>query len=137
MTQNAKSLAELGLTALGGPMRAVTGLAIDSRKVGPGTLFAALPGTQVHGARFVAGAIADGAVAILTDREGAEIAAEALSGSNVALIVAEDARATLAHAAALWFGPGPRPSSPSPAPTARPPSRASPARSGNGWATGR
>jgi UDP-N-acetylmuramoyl-L-alanyl-D-glutamate--2,6-diaminopimelate ligase len=73
----------------------------------PGTLFAALPGTQVHGARFIAGAIADGAVAILTDREGAEIAAEALSGSNVALIVAEDARATLAHAAALWFGPGP------------------------------
>jgi UDP-N-acetylmuramoyl-L-alanyl-D-glutamate--2,6-diaminopimelate ligase len=46
----------------------------------PGTLFAALPGTQVHGARFIAGAIADGAAAILTDREGAEIAAEALSG---------------------------------------------------------
>jgi UDP-N-acetylmuramoyl-L-alanyl-D-glutamate--2,6-diaminopimelate ligase len=107
MTQNAKSLAELGLTALAGADASVTGLAIDSRKVRPGTLFAALPGTQVHGARFVAGAIEDGAVAILTDRAGAEIAADALSGSNVALIVAEDARATLAHAAALWFGPGP------------------------------
>jgi UDP-N-acetylmuramoyl-L-alanyl-D-glutamate--2,6-diaminopimelate ligase len=107
MTQNAKSLAELGLTALGGADARVTGIAIDSRRVEPGTLFAALPGTQVHGARFIEGAIADGAVAILTDREGAEIAAEALADANVALIVAEDARATLAHAAALWYGPGP------------------------------
>jgi UDP-N-acetylmuramoyl-L-alanyl-D-glutamate--2,6-diaminopimelate ligase len=72
MTQNAKSLAELGLTALGGADARVTGIAIDSRKVDPGTLFAALPGTQVHGARFIEGAIADGAVAILTDREGAD-----------------------------------------------------------------
>jgi UDP-N-acetylmuramoyl-L-alanyl-D-glutamate--2,6-diaminopimelate ligase len=107
MTRNAKSLAELGLRAQGGADATVTGLAIDSRKVGQGTLFAALPGTQVHGARFVAGAIEDGAVAILTDREGAEIAAGMLAGTNVALIVAEDARTTLAHAAALWFGPGP------------------------------
>jgi UDP-N-acetylmuramoyl-L-alanyl-D-glutamate--2,6-diaminopimelate ligase len=107
MTSKGKSLAELGLTAQGGAEARVTGVAIDSRKVRTGTLFAALPGTQVHGARFVGGAIADGAAAILTDREGAALAAEALSGADVALIVAEDARATLAHAAALWFGPGP------------------------------
>jgi UDP-N-acetylmuramoyl-L-alanyl-D-glutamate--2,6-diaminopimelate ligase len=107
MTSKGKSLAELGLTAQGGAEARVTGVAIDSRKVRTGTLFAALPGTQVHGARFVGGAIADGAAAILTDREGAALAAEALSGADVAVIVAEDARATLAHAAALWFGPGP------------------------------
>jgi UDP-N-acetylmuramoyl-L-alanyl-D-glutamate--2,6-diaminopimelate ligase len=91
----------------GGADIAVTGLAIDSRKVQPGTLFAALPGTQVHGARFIESALADGAAAILTDREGAALAADALKGADAALIVAEDARATLAHAAALWFGPGP------------------------------
>jgi UDP-N-acetylmuramoyl-L-alanyl-D-glutamate--2,6-diaminopimelate ligase len=107
MTQTTKSLAELGLTAVGGADATVTGLAIDSRKVDPGTLFAALPGTQVHGARFIAGAIADGAAAILTDREGADLATDALAASNIPLVIAQDARATLAHAAALWFGPGP------------------------------
>jgi len=63
MTRTAKSLAELGLTAQGGAEARVTHIAIDSRKVGPGTLFAALPGTQVHGARFVETALAEGAVA--------------------------------------------------------------------------
>ena len=73
----------------------------------PARFFAALPGTQVHGARFVETALAEGAVAILTDREGAAMASGALAGTQAALIVTEDARATLAHAAALWFGPGP------------------------------
>lgn len=107
MTQKPKSLAELGLTAQGGAEVEVTGLAIDSRKVGHGTLFAALPGTQVHGARFIEGALSDGATAILTDREGAALAADALAQTNAALIIAEDAKTTLAHTAALWFGPGP------------------------------
>jgi UDP-N-acetylmuramoyl-L-alanyl-D-glutamate--2,6-diaminopimelate ligase len=107
MTTAGKTLSQLGLPVQGGADIAVTGLAIDSRRVEPGTLFAALPGTQVHGARFVESALADGAAAILTDREGAALAADALKGTDAALIVAEDARATLAHAAALWFGPGP------------------------------
>jgi UDP-N-acetylmuramoyl-L-alanyl-D-glutamate--2,6-diaminopimelate ligase len=55
----------------------------------------------------VAGAIEDGAVAILTDREGAEIAADALSGLERRPDRRRGRRATLAHAAALWFGPGP------------------------------
>ncbi|MDG4647697.1 UDP-N-acetylmuramoyl-L-alanyl-D-glutamate--2,6-diaminopimelate ligase [Roseibacterium sp. SDUM158017] len=107
MTTAGRTLSQLGLPVQGGADVPVTGLAIDSRKVGQGTLFAALPGTRVHGARFIAGALEDGAAAILTDREGAALAADALQGSGAALIVAEDARATLAHAAALWFGPGP------------------------------
>jgi UDP-N-acetylmuramoyl-L-alanyl-D-glutamate--2,6-diaminopimelate ligase len=48
-----------------------------------------------------------GAAAVLTDAEGARIAAEALAGSGVALVVAEDARAALSGAAALWFGAQP------------------------------
>ena len=47
----------------------VTGLASDSRKVQPGYLFAALPGTETDGCRFIADAVSRGAVAILASPE--------------------------------------------------------------------
>lgn len=99
-----KTLAELGLTAQGGRQAEVTGLAVDSRGVKRGYLFAALPGTRVHGGDFIATALSMGAGAILTDAQGARLAADALSTSDAALIVAEDPREALAYAAALWFG---------------------------------
>ena len=102
-----KSLAQLGLTARGGRDVALTGLAVDSRDLRPGYLFAALPGTKVHGATFVATALEMGATAILTDPEGAQIAAPVLATQDAALVVAEDPRATLYAAAALWFGAQP------------------------------
>jgi len=102
-----KSLAELGLTAQGGREARVTGLSVDSRQVKPGHLFAALPGTKVHGGEFIQFALRMGAAAILTDAEGARIARADLTASDVALIVAEDPRQTLAFAAALWFGAQP------------------------------
>ena len=102
-----KSLAQLGLTARGGRDVALTGLAVDSRDLRPGYLFAALPGTKVHGATFVATALEMGATAILTDPEGAQIAAPVLATQDAALVVAEDPRATLSAAAALWFGAQP------------------------------
>lgn len=43
----------------------VTGVTADSRQVAPGYLFAALPGTQVDGRRFIADAVARGAAAVL------------------------------------------------------------------------
>lgn len=51
--------------------RIIKGLAVDSRKVAPGFLFAALPGTHADGRKFVAQAVKAGAVAILApeDRE--------------------------------------------------------------------
>jgi UDP-N-acetylmuramoyl-L-alanyl-D-glutamate--2,6-diaminopimelate ligase len=70
-------------------------------------LFAALPGTATHGARFIPAALEQGAVAVLTDATGARMAAEALAETDVALVVAEDPRAALAWAAALWFGAQP------------------------------
>ena len=100
-------LAELGLTARGGLDPVIEALAIDSREVRPGTLFAALPGSRVHGAEFITYALRMQAAAILTDAEGAAIAADALAGTQAALVVAEDARAALARAAALWFGAQP------------------------------
>ncbi|WP_093359775.1 UDP-N-acetylmuramoyl-L-alanyl-D-glutamate--2,6-diaminopimelate ligase [Tropicimonas isoalkanivorans] len=98
-----KSLAGLGLTAQGGAEARVTGLSVDSRTVKPGHLFAGLPGTRVHGGEFIQYALRMGAGAILTDAEGARIAAEELAGNPAALIVVEEPRAALAYAAALWF----------------------------------
>ena len=102
-----KSLAELGLTAQGGRQARITGLAVDSREVKDGYLFAALPGSRVHGGEFIQYALRMGAGAILTDAEGARIAAGALDASSAALIVAEDPRQVLAYTCALWFGQQP------------------------------
>lgn len=101
--QGTKTLSQLGLRARDGRDHEVTGLSLDSRSVKPGHLFAALPGSAVHGAEFIPYALRMGASAVLTDRAGAEMAAAALSGWSGAVIVAQDARAALAGAAALWF----------------------------------
>lgn len=101
------TLAALGLHAQGGREATVTDITTDSRAVMPGALFAALPGSNVHGAKFIPTALAQGAVAILTDAEGARIVAAELADSDVALIVAEDPRQALALTASIWFGPHP------------------------------
>ena len=103
-----KSLAELGLTAQGGREAQISGLAVDSREVKPGYLFAALPGAQVHGGEFIQYALRMQAAAILTDAEGAKIAADELAAADVALIVAQDPRQALAQTSSLWFGAHPR-----------------------------
>ena len=101
--QQTRTLADLGLTAQHGAQAQITGLAVDSRQVKDGTLFAALPGSRVHGGEFIQYALRMGASAILTDVEGARIAAEVLATSDAALIVTQDPRSALAYAAALWF----------------------------------
>ncbi|MEM8538610.1 MAG: Mur ligase domain-containing protein, partial [Pseudomonadota bacterium] len=83
-----KSLAELGLTAQGGREAQITGLAVDSRDVKPGFLFAALPGARLHGGEFIQYALRMQAAAILTDAKGADIAARELAASDAALIIA-------------------------------------------------
>jgi UDP-N-acetylmuramoyl-L-alanyl-D-glutamate--2,6-diaminopimelate ligase len=97
------TLAEIGLSALGGREARVTGLSLDSRRVGPGDLFAALPGASRHGAAHAAEAVARGAVAVLTDAEGLRL----MGDPGVAVVLAEDARQVFARVCALWFGPGP------------------------------
>jgi UDP-N-acetylmuramoyl-L-alanyl-D-glutamate--2,6-diaminopimelate ligase len=104
VTAATRSLAELGLHAQGGRETVVTGLSCDNRGLAPGNLFAALPGSRVHGAAYVQAALARGAAAVLTDRDGAALAEAALQETDVPLVVAEDPRQTLAFAAALWFG---------------------------------
>jgi UDP-N-acetylmuramoyl-L-alanyl-D-glutamate--2,6-diaminopimelate ligase len=107
MAARAIRVSDLGLTARAGRDPALSGLTVDSRAVRAGMLFAALPGTSVHGATFIPAALDQGAAAILTDAAGARMAAEIMADSDVALVVAEDPRAALACAAALWFGAQP------------------------------
>ncbi len=108
MGARSKKLSQLALTARGGANPDITGLAVDSREVKDGFLFAALPGTRVHGGDFIQFALRMGAAGILTDARGAEIAASELAASDAALIVVEDPRQALAGAAALWFGAQPQ-----------------------------
>jgi len=52
---------------------AVTGISSSSSDIEPGDLFCAFAGAKVHGATFAKDAITSGAVAILTDAEGAAL----------------------------------------------------------------
>ncbi|WP_240771092.1 UDP-N-acetylmuramoyl-L-alanyl-D-glutamate--2,6-diaminopimelate ligase [Nocardioides sp. GY 10113] len=81
---------------------AVTGVCLDSRRVLPGDLYAALPGATVHGARFVPQAAAAGAVAVLTDPDGLPAARDA--GLPV-VVVAEPRRVLGAVAAGVYGRP--------------------------------
>ncbi|WBU53716.1 UDP-N-acetylmuramoyl-L-alanyl-D-glutamate--2,6-diaminopimelate ligase [Paracoccus sp. SCSIO 75233] len=104
MSDGVKRLSRLGLNAIGGRDPEITGISVDSRTVKPGHLFAALPGSTIHGGEFIQYALRMDAGAVLTDAAGAALAAEELRGWDGALVVSEDPRAALAGAAALWFG---------------------------------
>ena len=86
----------------------IAGLCVDSRDTKPGFLFAALPGSAMHGAEFIQFALRMDAVAILTDPEGAQIAAEELAASDAELIVVDHPRRSLALAAAKFFSAQPK-----------------------------
>jgi UDP-N-acetylmuramoyl-L-alanyl-D-glutamate--2,6-diaminopimelate ligase len=104
MGSKTRTLSQLGLMAKGGANPPITGLSVDSRTVKQGHLFAAMPGTRFHGGEFIEYALRMGAAAILTDAEGARIAADELSAAQAALVVSDRPRETLARTAALWFG---------------------------------
>jgi UDP-N-acetylmuramoyl-L-alanyl-D-glutamate--2,6-diaminopimelate ligase len=78
----------------------VTGACLDSRAVRPGDLYAALPGARTHGARFTGAAAGSGAVAVLTDRDGAALAA----GAGLPVLVVPDPRGVLGAVAAYVQG---------------------------------
>ncbi|MCV0403680.1 MAG: UDP-N-acetylmuramoyl-L-alanyl-D-glutamate--2,6-diaminopimelate ligase [Chloroflexi bacterium] len=81
---------------VGIPVGEVRGLAYDSRRVGPGTLFFAVPGVHVDGHDFVADAVAAGALAVVVEHE--------VDGVAVPQLVVDRARRALADAADAWFG---------------------------------
>ena len=77
----------------------VTGVTISSRAVEDGDLYVALPGRNVHGARFAVEAVEGGAVAVLTDPVGLAAAAEA----GVPVLVTAEPRAALGAVAAFVY----------------------------------
>ncbi|BCY06620.1 UDP-N-acetylmuramoyl-L-alanyl-D-glutamate--2,6-diaminopimelate ligase [Actinoplanes sp. L3-i22] len=93
-------LAQLLEATLHGGDIAVTGVTHSSGAVRPGDLYAALPGANRHGAEFVADAARLGAVAVLTNPDGRDLALAA----GLPVLVAEDPRAVLGAAAAAIYG---------------------------------
>jgi UDP-N-acetylmuramoyl-L-alanyl-D-glutamate--2,6-diaminopimelate ligase len=77
----------------------VSGLTSDSRNVRPGFVFAAIAGSKADGARFIADAVAKGAVAILASQD-----AEATSAGDVPVVRSTEPRRALALMAARFFG---------------------------------
>ncbi|MEM8647249.1 MAG: UDP-N-acetylmuramoyl-L-alanyl-D-glutamate--2,6-diaminopimelate ligase [Pseudomonadota bacterium] len=71
----------------------IGGITCDSREVQPGYLFAALPGVNVDGAKFIPSALEKGAAAILTREQG----------SDDRFVQADNPRQVLAHAAARFY----------------------------------
>jgi len=77
----------------------IAGVTADSRKVRPGFLFAALPGSKVDGAEFAARAVAAGAAAVIADRD---------LGLSVPTVATPDPRRAYALAAANFWGRQPQ-----------------------------
>jgi UDP-N-acetylmuramoyl-L-alanyl-D-glutamate--2,6-diaminopimelate ligase len=91
---------ERGSGSSPGELRRVTGITHDSRRVRPGDLYAALPGSLHHGARFSAQAAAAGAVAVLTDPAGRDRGA----ATGLPVFVLADPRSRLGDVAAWVYG---------------------------------
>ena len=80
----------------------IQALTADSRSVGPGMLFAALPGIKSDGAKFIPQAVEAGAAAILTGRQS-------LPGEyTIPIIRVDDPRRALAFMSARYFARQPR-----------------------------
>jgi UDP-N-acetylmuramoyl-L-alanyl-D-glutamate--2,6-diaminopimelate ligase len=80
----------------------IEGLTSDSRAVKPGDLFAALPGGQQDGRKFIADAIAKGAVAVLAPQ------GTVLADERAVLVTDDNPRRRFALMAALFYGRQPR-----------------------------
>jgi UDP-N-acetylmuramoyl-L-alanyl-D-glutamate--2,6-diaminopimelate ligase len=74
----------------------VTGVTLDSRRVEPGSLFAAIPGQHVDGHDFAPAAVEGGAAGLIVERP--------LPGVAAPQLVVDAARLALASAAAWWYG---------------------------------
>jgi len=74
----------------------ITGVALDSRVVQPGSLFVALPGGKVDGHRYIPSAVDRGAAAV--------VGTQPLEGLTVPYIRVPDGRLALAHLSAAFYG---------------------------------
>lgn len=96
---------EIALTVSDTDRLEITGLAADSRKVEPGFLFAALPGSRADGVNFVGDAVRRGAAAVLAPKAAEASLRLALDQAPpVALILDPNPRRLFALMAARFFG---------------------------------
>lgn len=79
--------------------RSITGISLSTQRIQPGDLYAALPGTRVHGATFAAEALSAGAVGVLTDTDGAR-----LLPPGAAVLIVDEPRSVLGRLAARIYG---------------------------------
>lgn len=77
----------------------ITHMTIDSRQVGPGSLFVALRGAQTDGHRFIETAVERGASAVLVDADRAED----FASLSIPIIVATHTRAVLGDVARAFY----------------------------------
>jgi len=92
----------------------ITGVTLRAQDVRPGDLFAALPGSRVHGSRYAEDAVRAGAVAVLTDPEGAAVIEETRRGRpngepgqathDAPVLVVDRPRAVLGSVASTVYG---------------------------------
>lgn len=87
-----------------GEPRSVSGVDLRAQGIADGDLFAALPGSSVHGASFAGDAVDRGAVAIFTDSAGLDIVRRRFSGLPVPVLVHERPRSVLGDLSALVYG---------------------------------
>jgi UDP-N-acetylmuramoyl-tripeptide--D-alanyl-D-alanine ligase len=92
-------LAATGGRALSRGSRLVLGGAVDSRLVGPGNLFVALPGERTDGHRFVAAALSAGASAAIVSRPPEDLD---LADIDATVVLVEDPLRALQAVAAAW-----------------------------------
>jgi len=88
---------------VGNPDVEITGIAFDSRRVQPGTLFVAYRGVNVDGHGFVGAALKNGAVAVVGERDVSEIRDLLLPTELTApYMTVPDGREALAWLSAAW-----------------------------------
>ena len=85
-------LSEFGLQSRGAVEGVeLTGITLSTTNLLPGDLYVGMPGSRFHGASFASQAREGGAVAVLTDEAGADLAAE----SGLPIVIVESPREAL------------------------------------------
>lgn len=80
----------------------LTGLTLATADLRPGDVFVAVRGVNRHGAEFAAAAAQKGAVAVVTDAAGADLAAE----SGLPVVIVDDPRGALGDLSAWVYSTG-------------------------------
>lgn len=78
----------------------LTGISMNTGDLRHGDLFVAMPGKKTHGAMFIEKALAQGAVAVVTDAAGQDL----LGQPNIPVLILENPRSHLGDLAAYVYG---------------------------------